>query len=125
MEKTFRRYYPTAKELTPPDVWLKRAPTDGGFEYYEIVCVYVDDVPCISKDTKALIRVVQESYEMKEGSIKPPDTYLGATMEKAETKEGVSCWAMSPEAYMENAIKIIEALLQEEGDKTLEDTLSL
>ncbi len=42
-----------------PDVWLRPATTDGGFEYCKIVCVCVDDILCISKDPKALIRVIQ------------------------------------------------------------------
>lgn len=99
-----------------PDVWIKPATTEGGFEYYEMICVYVDDILCVSKDPKALIDVTQNSYELKKESIKKPEVYLGATIEKIETKEGVPCWAMSPETYMRNAIKIVEALLEEDGD---------
>jgi hypothetical protein len=99
-----------------PDVWIKPATTEGGFEYYEMICVYVDDILCVSKEPKALIDVIQNSYELKKESIKKPEVYLGATIEKIETKEGVPCWAMSPETYMRNAIKIVEALLEEDGD---------
>ena len=100
-----------------PDVWLRPATTDGGFDYYEMVCVYVDDILCVSKDPGALLGVIQESYELKKGSVKPPDIYLGATIEKTETKDGVPCWAMSSETYVRNAIKIVELLLREDGDE--------
>ena len=114
--ETLRRmnFVPTEAD---PDVWLRPATTEAGFEYYEMVCVYVDDILCVSKDHKAIIETIEESYELKKGSVKPPDVYLGATVEKIESKSGVPCWAMSPEAYMKNAIKIVESLLEEDGDE--------
>lgn len=114
--ETLRRmaFVPTEAD---PDVWLRPSTTEGGFEYYEIVCVYVDDILCISKEPHTLIEVIKESYELKEGSIKPPDVYLGATVEKTETKEGLTCWAMSAEAYIKNAIKVVESLLEEDGSE--------
>ena len=32
---------------TDPDVWLRKAVKADGFQYYEIVLCYVDDVLCI------------------------------------------------------------------------------
>ena len=37
-------YTPTK---TDPDVWLRKAVKADGFQYYEIVLCYVDDVLCI------------------------------------------------------------------------------
>ncbi len=44
------------------DVWLMPPTIEGGFEYYEITCVYVDDMLRVSKDPKALIKSIEESY---------------------------------------------------------------
>ncbi len=100
-----------------PDVWLRPATTEGGFDCYEMICVYVDDILCVSKDPMGLIRAIQECYELKGGSIKSPDLYLGATVPNLENKNGVPCWAMSPETYLRNAIIIVESLLHEDGDE--------
>ncbi len=41
--------------------------------------------------------------------------YLGATVEKIERKNVLPCCAMSLEACMKNAIKIVESLPEEDG----------
>jgi hypothetical protein len=39
-----------------PDMWYREAVTREGFEYYEYVLVYVDDILCISEDPSTIIR---------------------------------------------------------------------
>ena len=46
-------YRPTKAD---PDVWLRPAVKPDGFEYYELVLCYVDDVLCMSHDAMKTIR---------------------------------------------------------------------
>ncbi len=76
-----------------------------------MICVYVDNILYLSKAPMALIRAIQECYEIKSGSIKSSGLYLGATVEKVEIKNGVQ------ETYLTNVTKIVESLLHEDGDE--------
>ena len=64
------------------DVWMRPATKPNGFEYYEYLLVYVDDVLAISHDPKPLIDEIGKMYELKKGSVGPPTRYLGATISK-------------------------------------------
>ena len=64
------------------DVWMRPATKPNGFEYYEYLLVYVDDVLAISHDPKPLIEEVGKMYELKKGSVGPPTRYLGVTISK-------------------------------------------
>ena len=59
---------------------MRPATKPNGFEYYEYLLVYVDDVLAISHDLKPLIDEVGKAYELKKGSVGPPTRYLGATI---------------------------------------------
>lgn len=67
------------------DVWIKKEVLPDGKEYYSMVLVYVDDILCIYKDTSVVIDALASIYVMKEGSMGPPDRYLGANIEKVQT----------------------------------------
>ena len=59
------------------DVYRRPAEKDG-FEYYEYIFVYVDDVLVLSKDPRCWINRLQAVYEIREDTIHPPEIYLGA-----------------------------------------------
>ena len=62
-----------------PDMWYQEAVTRDGFEYYEYVLVYVDDILCISEDPGTIIRSFADPpflYRLKD--VGPPTRYLGA-----------------------------------------------
>ena len=100
-----------------PDVWLRAAVNSQGMEYYEMLCVYVDDILVISHQAREVIENIRVFYSVKESSIKEPDIYLGANVEKVQMPDGRSVWGTSPRKYLTNAIKIVEELLEEDGDK--------
>lgn len=99
-----------------PDVYLRAAARDDGFEYYEMSMVYVDDILVISHKPKEVIKVISKYYKVKEGSDKEPDIYLGANVMKVQTPDGMEIWATSPRDYVKNAIKVVESLLDEDGE---------
>ena len=45
-----------------PDAWIRPATKANGFEYYEMVLVYVDDTLCISEDPKATMHGIQGTF---------------------------------------------------------------
>jgi hypothetical protein len=99
-----------------PDIWIQAAVRDDGFEYYEMLLIYVDDILAISHQRKALIDAIGEYYKVKPNSDKEPEIYLGANVEKVQILDGREVWATSPCNYVKNAIKIVESLLEEDGE---------
>ena len=55
------------------DVWYCPAVKPNGFEYYEYVLIFVDNILNISKDTKATVETIGTLYWLKPGSVGPPD----------------------------------------------------
>ena len=87
-----------------PDVWLRPAVKPDGFEYYEYVLCYVDDVLCISHDPMRTMKGVQSSFKLKDDKIEEPEDYLGAGLSKMITADGTECWSMSSEKYSRAAV---------------------
>jgi hypothetical protein len=95
--------------IADPNVWIQPAPHKDGYDYYEMLFVYVDNVLAISHEPKILIDAIGEYYKVKPRSDKEPDIYLGANVKKVQMPDGREVWAMSPCDYVKNAIKIVEA----------------
>ncbi len=91
-----------------PDVWLRAATKPNGFEYYEMVLCYVDDVMVVSHEPSRTIEGIQAVFKLKGDKAGPPDMYLGVTLEKKKNAAGVECWTMSPEKYVKAAIDNVE-----------------
>ena len=63
-------------------------------------------------------------YRAKEGSIKPPDTYLGANIMKVQMPDGCEVWGSSSRDYVKNAVIKVERLFEEDGEGyTLRNTV--
>ena len=65
-----------------PDVRIRAAVCLDGGKYYEMIFVYVDDILALSHKATEVITKITSLYKAKEGSIKPPDIYLGANIDK-------------------------------------------
>jgi hypothetical protein len=75
-------------------VWIRPATKPDGTEYYEYyVIVYVDDIGHASHDTDVTMHAIKAIYKLKNDSIDPPTTYLGAGVEDKEIN-GVTCWTI-------------------------------
>jgi hypothetical protein len=86
--------------LADADVWIKRAVKLNGYEYYEMILVYVDDIMVISHDTAVVMERLSELYRLKPESIGPPNRYLGANLEKVQLDDGRDVWSMSAKEYI-------------------------
>jgi hypothetical protein len=101
--------------LADPDVWLKAAVKPDGFEYYEMVLCYVDDVMVISHQPGKTIDGLQKVFKLKGDKAEAPDMYLGVGLEKKENSNGTKCWTMSPQKYVDASVKNVEDKLAKDG----------
>lgn len=99
-----------------PDVWRRAAKKDDGTEYYELCLVYVDDILMVSHDPKTPLLQIGTIYELKEGSLGRPDSYLGAQVYQHYLRDGNKAWGMSSEKYIKNAVNIVEGLIRGDGE---------
>ena len=54
---------------TDPDVWHQPAVKPDGFEFYEYILCYVDDLLAISHDAQKVLKSVQDTYKFKDDKI--------------------------------------------------------
>ena len=104
-------YKPTKAD---PDVWIRPATKPDGFEYYEMVLCYVDDILSISDDPKSTLLALTRTFKLKDDNIEPPNIYLGAQLGIMQVDD-VECWTMSAEKYVVAAVKNAEETLAKKG----------
>ncbi len=94
--------------LADPDVWLRPATKDSGFEYYEYILVYVDDILVLSAAPLPIMKTIQATYRLKDPPA-PPSTYLGATIKPwSIPNETKPVWSMNCVQYLKEALKNVE-----------------
>ena len=54
------------RSKSDPDVWLRPAVKTDGFEYYEMIRCYVDDVLSISHDAMKTMKGIQHKFKLKD-----------------------------------------------------------
>jgi hypothetical protein len=99
-----------------PDVWMREAVKTNGHKYYEMLFVYVDDILALSHQATMSIQEITNFFKAKDGSIKPPEIYLGADVARIQLPDGREVWSTSPRTYVKNSILVVERLLEEAGD---------
>ena len=105
-------YRPTKAD---PDVWLRPAVKSNAFEYNEMVlCYYVDDILAMSDDPKSTLTALTSVFKLKDDKIEDPDLYLGAQLGKIDV-DGVECWTMSAEKYVDASVTNVEESLAKKG----------
>jgi hypothetical protein len=86
--------------LADPDVWIHAASKRDGYEYYEYILVYVDDLIVISHDPGKAMQTIQTAYRLKEEPT-PPKTYLGATIKDWYVPgDSRHVWSMNCQHYL-------------------------
>lgn len=108
------RYKPSYADA---DVWLRPAVRPDGFEYYELILTYVDDLLCISHDPQKSMFGIKDDFKLKHDLIAAPDVYLGASLERMKLADGKWCWTMSPNKYIDSAVSNVEQMLEKEGKR--------
>jgi Reverse transcriptase (RNA-dependent DNA polymerase) len=105
-----------------PDVWLRKAVKPGGFQYYEYVLVYVDDILAVSHNPQVIMDSLSKHYTLKQGSVRPPSEYLGSDLKSFDipstgTEPVSTCWSMSSETYIKRAVAKVKRTLSEAGQR--------
>ena len=103
--------------LADPDLWMRKAVSDKGQQYYEYMLLYVDDCLCISEHAEEALLQVNKYFPMKKGSIGPPKLYLGAKISQVQLPNGVKAYAMSTSQYVQEAVVNVERHLDKKGMK--------
>ena len=99
-----------------PGIWLREAQKDDGSPYWEYVLLHVDDALCISCDAENVLRnQIGRYFLIKEGSIGPPNIYLGDKVSKVTLDNGIDAWSFSSSPYVQNAVKNVEEYLKKKG----------
>ena len=94
-----------------PDVWIRSGCKPNGDKIYEYVLCYVDDILYGGLDATTFMKKLADTYKLKEGSVKEPDTYLGADIGKYTVHhdgQETECYSMSSDNYLKRAIKVVE-----------------
>ena len=104
--------------LADPDVWFRPASKSDGFEYYEYVLVYVDDLLVLSHQGELTMKALEEFYRLKDG-FASPTRYLGAEVKRWTFPQDADkhYWALSSAQYVKEAIKNIEMHLKTKDRK--------
>jgi len=104
---TLRNHMGYTSTLADPDVWYKAETKCNGEEYYSYILVYVDDVLCIHEHPEKIMNMIQGRYPVKPKSIGPPSVYLGANIQKLDSKTpGKQCYGQSCEQYVREAVNL-------------------
>lgn len=90
------------------DIWMRPATKSDGSEYYEYVMLYVDDVMASSQNAVGLMKELGRGIKYKNDLIEPPTNYLGAQLKKKKLPNGMPCWCLSSEKYVNAAIKNVD-----------------
>ena len=78
--------------------------------------VYVDDILALSHQAEDVINEITTFFKAKDGSIRPPEIYLGANIAKMQLPDGREVWTTSPRTYVKYSILVVERLLEEDGE---------
>jgi hypothetical protein len=103
--------------LADPDIWYRPAVKESGFEYYEYLMVYVDNILLLSHKGEDVMATIEKLFRLKEPTT-APKTYLGATIMKW-TISGGKMWAMSSQKYVGEAIRCLELELHKTGQRLI------
>ena len=90
-----------------------------GFEYYEYILYYVDDVLCIFHNLRKSMKRIQEDFKIKDDKIELPYIYIGAKLDNMKLESGKYVWTMFPEQYVKAVVKTVEEDLTRSGNRLL------
>jgi hypothetical protein len=91
----------------------------NGYEYYEYILVYVDDIPALSELPERIIETIRKAYRLKEETT-PPKTYLGSTIKTYSIpRETRTVWRMNSQQYIKEAICCLKLELNKAGLKLI------
>ena len=78
---------------------MQLALKQNGFQYYEYILYYVDDILCISANPKDTMNGAYNRFKLKYNMVTETEDYLGAQLSKMEANDGTGrqFWSISLE----------------------------
>ena len=98
-----------------PDVWMRPAIKENGFQYWEYMLCYVDDLLVISHHPETTMDGIKANFTIKDNKISEPEFYLGGTITKMVNSDAEECFAMDSDKYCNSAVKNVEEVLNRKG----------
>ena len=93
-----------------PDVYRRKASKPSGEAYYEYIIVYVDDIICVSHQPEKWMKLLGETYRLREVGV--PTKFLGSNIKEWKYTDGHGhtrcCWALGSETYVKEACNVAE-----------------
>jgi hypothetical protein len=87
----------------------------NGDTYWEYALCYVNNILIISHKHQEAMDYLSSKYKLKEGSVKEPNSYLVAIMQKWNIDNSAdptkTRWAMSSNTYVKRAVADVERKL--------------
>ena len=99
------------------DVWMREGVNAANEPVWEYVLVYSDDLLMVALNPGEIAARIDQCCKLKDGSVKPPDQYLGANIGKMPLPDGTVAWFASSKDYCEAAIKNVEGWLDKKQQK--------
>ena len=99
------------------DVWMRPDTKPDGFEYYEYVLCYVDDVLSISKDPSKITDCLKSTFKLKDDKVDAPDIHLGAELSQIINEDGDCCWAVTADKCRQAAVNNVDHVLRKKARK--------
>ena len=90
---------------------MRPAVKQSGFNYWEYMLCYVDDLLCIHEDPTIALTQIQAKFKLKDDKMEEPSTYLGADLSMMTNMDNKSCWAMSSNIYFKALVDNTEKAL--------------
>ena len=104
--------------LADNDIWYKPARNNEELKVYDYVCIYVDDILIASVCPSKYMDMLGSHVELKEGSVKKPDSYLGTDIKRfKDDSTDQEYWALSSNSYLKEALRIVQGIMKESGVK--------
>jgi hypothetical protein len=103
------------------DLWMKaETRPDDGVLYWAYILIYVYHILCVHNDPEAPLEKLDEYFNMNEGSIQVPTSYLGAKLKNNVLHNGAVTWDMSYINYVHYVVWNVQEYLTElPGDQKL------
>jgi hypothetical protein len=98
-----------------PDAYRRRTVHPRGFEYWEFLLVYVDDILIVSHNPQVHLQKLNQFHMSAVGK---PDRYLGANIKRVTVPgddSGMEYWSMTSQTYVRNAVNNVREMLRSEG----------
>ena len=71
----------------------------------------------VSHNPMKTMNVIRANFTLKYDKVEKPDIYLGTSLDKMSTADGVECWTMSPEKYCKAYVQNVKKLMNDHGQR--------